>query len=148
MPLNLLESSQAKYMLWVKFVPGAVPGHSSRSACAVPIGAGHKVSWQPVPVPPRSLPSLHQSRTKPLEKVMLEQPTVKNCSHVTPNVVLSAAGRFLFIAKALKESTRQGAISFQRQTIHTKYCLFCIYTHMYFKQTRQKIWKSSLVTTG
>lgn len=40
MALNLLESSQAKYMLWVKFVPGAVLGHSSRSAHAVPIGAG------------------------------------------------------------------------------------------------------------
>lgn len=44
MALNLLASSQAKYMLWVKFVAGAVLGHSSHSACAVPIDrCWHKV---------------------------------------------------------------------------------------------------------
>lgn len=66
MALNLLASSQAKYMLWVKFVPGAVLGHSSRSACAVPIDrCWQKVPWQPVPVPPRSLPSLAKAGPSP-----------------------------------------------------------------------------------
>lgn len=40
MALNLLASSQAKYMLWVKFVPGAVLGHSPHSARTVPIDTG------------------------------------------------------------------------------------------------------------
>lgn len=131
MALNLLTSSQAKYMPWVKFVPGAVLGHSSHSACAVPIDRGwHKVSWQPVPVPLRSLPALGQSRTKLVDKGMREYPTIKNCSHLTPNVVLSAAGSFSFIAKALKVPTRQRALSFQRQTIHYK-ILPVLHIHAY-----------------
>lgn len=133
MALNLLASSQAKYMLWVKFVPGAVLGHISHSAHAVPIGAGTRC--------PGSLSLSHrgpshpdaQSRTKPLDKVMLEHPTIKNCSHLTPNVVLSAAGSFLFIAKALKEPTRQRAISFQRRTIHHK-ILPVLHIHAYVLQ--------------